>query len=72
MDYRELAKIHENKEMTIKHMAFAVRKVDHSLKEWKGLLSVSSKIEPVIWEKAKTRVENDFTWDASGLTWVAV
>tara|TARA_B100001123_G_scaffold297161_1_gene331473 strand:- start:297 stop:788 length:492 start_codon:yes stop_codon:yes gene_type:complete len=56
MDYRDLAKINENKEMIIKHMAFAVKKVDNSLNEWKGLLSVSSKIEPVVWEKAKTRV----------------
>lgn len=56
MDYRDLAKINENKEMIIKHMAFAVKKVDNSLNEWKGLLSVSSKIQPVIWEKAKTKV----------------
>ena len=57
MDYRDLAKINENKEMIIKHMAFAVKKVDNSLNEWKGLLSVSSKIQPVIWEKAKTKVD---------------
>lgn len=56
MDYRELAKLNENKEMTIKHMAFAVRKVDLALDNWKGLLGVSSKIQPVIWEKAETRV----------------
>ena len=56
MDYRDLAKINEDKSMTIKHMAFAVKKVEDSLYEYKGLLNVSSKIKPVIWEKAKTRV----------------
>lgn len=56
MDYRELAKIEENKSMTIKHMAYAVKNVENALKEYQGLLNVSNKIKPVIWEKARTKV----------------
>ena len=56
MDYRELAKLKENKSMTIKHMAFAVSSVETGLKEYQSLLNVSQEIEPVIWEKAKTKV----------------
>lgn len=56
MDYRDLARIEENKSMAIKHMAYAVRNVDTALREYQGLLKVSDKIKPVIWEKAKTRV----------------
>ena len=56
MDYREFAKIEENKSMIIKHMAYAVKNTDEALKEYQGLLNVSDKIKPVIWEKAKTKV----------------
>ena len=56
MNYRELAKNEENKSMTIKHMAYAVKSVENSLKEYKDVLNVSEKIKPVIWERAKTKV----------------
>ena len=56
MDYRELAKLRENKSMTIKHLAFAVKSVENGLKEYQSLLNVSQEIKPVIWEKAKTKV----------------
>ena len=62
MDYRDLARIEENKSMAIKHMAYAVRNVDTALREYQGLLKVSDKIKPVIWEKAKTRVAVFFYW----------
>lgn len=56
MDYREKAKLNQNKSMRIKHMAFAVKSVDISLKNFQSLLSVSNKTEKVIWEKAETKV----------------
>ena len=56
MDYRKAAKINQNKNMKIKHMAFAVKNVEQSLKNYKNFLNVSNKTEIVIWEKAKTRV----------------
>ena len=56
MDYREFAKLKQNKSMKIKHMAFAVKSVENGLKEYQSLLNVSQEIKPVIWEKAKTKV----------------
>ena len=56
MDYREKAKLNQNTAMKIKHMAFAVKSVESGLKEYQSLLNVSREIEPVIWEKAKTKV----------------
>ena len=56
MDYREKAKLNQDKSMRIKHMAFAVKSVDNSLKNFQSLLSVSQKTEKVIWEKAETKV----------------
>lgn len=56
MDYREFAKLKENKSMTIKHMAFGVKSVENGLVEYQNLLNVSQEIKPVIWEKAKTKV----------------
>ncbi len=34
MDYRELAKLNQDKSMRIKHMAFAVKSVDKALKNF--------------------------------------
>ena len=56
MDYREKAKLNQNKSMRIKHMAFAVKSVDIALENFQSLLSVSYKTEKVIWEKAETKV----------------
>ena len=56
MDYREFAKLKQNKSMKIKHMAFAVKSVENGLEEYQSLLNVSQEIKPVIWEKAKTKV----------------
>ena len=56
MDYRKAAKINQNKNMRIKHMAFAVKNVEQSLKNYQSFLNVSNKTEIVIWEKAKTKV----------------
>jgi len=56
MDYRELAKINQNKSMKLKHLAFAVKSVDIALNHYQSFLNVSQKTEKVIWEKAKTKV----------------
>lgn len=56
MDYREKAKLNQNKSIRIKHMAFAVKNVDNALVNFQSLLSVSKKTEKVIWEKADTKV----------------
>ena len=56
MDYREKAKINQNRSMRIKHMAFAVKSVDDALQNFQSLLLVSNKTEKVIWEKADTKV----------------
>ena len=56
MDYRERAKLNQDKSIRIKHMAFAVKSVDNSLLSFQSLLSVSEKTEKVIWEKAETKV----------------
>ena len=56
MDYRERAKLNQDKSMRIKHMAFAVKSVDEALLNFQSLLAVSDKTEKVIWEKADTKV----------------
>ena len=56
MDYRQRARINQDKSMRIKHMAFAVKSVDKALLNFQSFLSVSSKTEKVIWEKAETKV----------------
>ena len=56
MDYRELAKINQNKSMKLKHLAFAVKSVDIALNNYQAFLNVSQKTEKIIWEKAKTKV----------------
>lgn len=56
MDYREKARLNQDKSMRIKHMAFAVQSVDDALLNFQSLLSVSQKTEKVIWEKAETKV----------------
>ena len=56
MDYRERARLNQNKSIRIKHMAFAVKSVDDALVNYQSLLSVSDKTEKVIWEKAETTV----------------
>ena len=56
MDYRERARLNQDKSIRIKHMAFAVKSVDEALVNYQSLLSVSEKTEKVIWEKAETKV----------------
>lgn len=56
MDYRERAKLNQDKSMRIKHMAFAVKSVDEALLNFQSFLAVSDKTEKVIWEKADTKV----------------
>ena len=56
MDYREKAKLNQDKSMRIKHMAFAVKSVDEALLNFQSFLAVSDKTEKVIWEKADTKV----------------
>ena len=56
MDYRQRARLNQDKSMRIKHMAFAVKSVDKALLNFQSFLSVSSKTEKVIWEKAETKV----------------
>jgi len=56
MDYRQRARLNQDKSMRIKHMAFAVRSVDKALLNFQSFLSVSQKTEKVIWEKADTKV----------------
>ena len=51
MDYRERARLNQDKSIRIKHMAFAVKSVDEALVNYQSLLSVSEKTEKVIWEK---------------------
>ena len=45
MDYRKAAKINQNKNMKIKHMAFAVKNVEQSLKNYKNFLSKTFKMD---------------------------
>jgi len=56
MDYRQRARLNQDKSMRIKHMAFAVKSVDKALLNFQSFLSVSDKTEKVIWEKAETKV----------------
>ena len=56
MDYRQRARLNQDKSIRIKHMAFAVKSVDKALINYQSLLSVSLKTEKVIWEKAETKV----------------
>jgi Ribonuclease G/E len=56
MDYRQKARLNQDKSMRIKHMAFAVKSVDKALLNFQSFLSVSPKTEKVIWEKAETKV----------------
>ena len=56
MDYRQKARLNQDKSMRIKHMAFAVKSVDEALLNFQSFLSVSPKTEKVIWEKAETKV----------------
>ena len=56
MDYRQKARLNQDKSMRIKHMAFAVKSVDKALLNFQSYLSVSPKTEKVIWEKAETKV----------------
>ena len=56
MDYRQRARLNQDKSMRIKHMAFAVKSVDKALLNFQSFLSVSQKTEKVIWEKADTKV----------------
>ena len=56
MDYRQRARLNQDKSIRIKHMAFAVKSVDNALINYQSLLSVSLKTEKVIWEKAETKV----------------
>ena len=56
MDYREKARLNQDKSMRIKHMAFAVKSVDEALLNFQSFLAVSDKTEKVIWEKADTKV----------------
>ena len=56
MDYRERARLNQDKSMRIKHMAFAVKSVDETLLNFQSFLAVSDKTEKVIWEKADTKV----------------
>ncbi len=56
MDYRERARLNQDKSMRIKHMAFAVKSVDEALLNFQSFLAVSDKTEKVIWEKADTKV----------------
>ena len=62
MDYRERARLNQDKSIRIKHMAFAVKSVDEALVNYQSLLSVSEKTEKVIWEKAETKYTRKSQW----------
>ena len=56
MDYRKAAIINQNKNMRIKHMAFAVEDIDAALKSYQSFLGVSKKVKVVDMPKSRTRV----------------
>ena len=59
MDYRERARLNQDKSIRIKHMAFAVKSVDEALVNYQSLLSVSEKTENnglEVWKEALNNV----------------